>query len=153
MDATKPPKPLYLDDLAVGDVFVSATHAMDTAQIHDFASRFDPQPFHLDAKAAEDTLFNGLAASGWHTAAVSMRLLVESLPLAQGIIGAGVEIVWPQPTRPDDVLKVRSTIVSITPSRSKPDRAIVVVDTLTTNQRDEVLQKLTSRIVCFKRKD
>jgi acyl dehydratase len=144
------PERLYLDDLAVGDVFASGTHAMDTAQIHAFASQFDPQPFHLDADAAKDTLFQGLAASGWHTAAVTMRLLVASLPLAQGVVGAGVEVSWPQPTRPDDVLTVMSTILAITPSRSKPDRGIVMVESLTTNQRGDVLQKLTSRIVVFK---
>jgi acyl dehydratase len=144
------PERLYLDDLAVGDVFASGTHAMDAAQIHAFALQFDPQPFHLDADAAEDTLFQGLAASGWHTAAVTMRLLVESLPLAQGVVGAGVEVSWPQPTRPDDVLTVTSTILAITPSRSKPDRGIVMVESLTTNQRGEVLQKLVSRIVVFK---
>ena len=145
------PERLYLDDLAVGNVFTSGTHAMDAAQIHAFASQFDPQPFHLDAEAAKHTLFQGLAASGWHTAAVTMRLLVESLPLAQGVVGAGVEVSWPKPTRPDDVLRVTSTILDILPSRSKPDRGIVVVESLTTNQHEEVVQKLTSRIVCFKR--
>lgn len=145
------PERLYLDDLAVGNVFTSGTHAMDAAQIHAFASQFDPQPFHLDAEAAKHTLFQGLAASGWHTAAVTMRLLVDSLPLAQGVVGAGVEVSWPKPTRPDDVLRVTSTILDILPSRSKPDRGIVVVESLTTNQQEEVVQKLTSRIVCFKR--
>ena len=145
------PERLYLDDLAVGNVFTSGTHAMDAAQIHAFASQFDPQPFHLDAEAAKHTLFQGLAASGWHTAAVTMRLLVGSLPLAQGVVGAGVDVSWPKPTRPDDVLRVTSTILDILPSRSKPDRGIVVVESLTTNQHEEVVQKLTSRIVCFRR--
>ncbi len=149
-DTNKPPL-IYLEDLTVGDVFVSKTHALDAAQIIAFASQFDPQPFHLDPDAARDTLFQGLAASGWHTAALTMKLLVESFPVARGVIGAGAEVVWPQPTRPDDVVKVTSTVLSITPSRSKPDRAIVVVESVTSNQRDEALQKLTSKVVVFRR--
>ncbi|MDF2861004.1 MAG: MaoC domain protein dehydratase [Achromobacter mucicolens] len=147
------PKPplIYLEDLSVGDVFVSKTHALDAEQIVDFASQFDPQPFHLDPEAAQDTLFQGLAASGWHTAALTMKLLVESFPVARGVIGAGAELAWPQPTRPDDVVKVTSTVLSITPSRSKPDRAIVVVESITSNQRDEALQKLTSKVVVFRK--
>lgn len=147
------PKPplIYLEDLSVGDVFVSKTHALDAEQIVDFASQFDPQPFHLDPEAAQDTLFQGLAASGWHTAALTMKLLVESFPVARGVIGAGAELAWPLPTRPDDVVKVTSTVLSITPSRSKPDRAIVVVESITSNQRDEALQKLTSKVVVFRK--
>lgn len=149
----QPPKPplIYLEDLSVGDVFVSKTHALDAEQIVDFASQFDPQPFHLDPEAARDTLFQGLAASGWHTAALTMKLLVESFPVARGVIGAGAELAWPLPTRPDDVVKVTSTVLSITPSRSKPDRAIVVVESITSNQRDEALQKLTSKVVVFRK--
>ncbi|WP_286899418.1 MaoC family dehydratase [Achromobacter sp. UBA2119] len=149
-DTRKPPL-IYLEDLSVGDVFVSMSHALDAAQIIAFATQFDPQPFHLDPDAARDTLFQGLAASGWHTAALTMKLLVESFPVARGVIGAGAEVVWPQPTRPDDVVKVTSTVLSITPSRSKPDRAIVVVESVTSNQRDEPLQKLTSKVVVFRR--
>ncbi|KRB17860.1 MULTISPECIES: MaoC family dehydratase [Achromobacter] len=149
----QPPKPplIYLEDLSVGDVFVSKTHALDAEQIVGFASQFDPQPFHLDPEAARDTLFQGLAASGWHTAALTMKLLVESFPVARGVIGAGAELAWPLPTRPDDVVKVTSTVISITPSRSKPDRAIVVVESITSNQRDEALQKLTSKVVVFRK--
>ncbi|MBV7501432.1 MULTISPECIES: MaoC family dehydratase [unclassified Achromobacter] len=149
-DTRKPPL-IYLEDLSVGDIFVSKSHALDAAQIIAFASQFDPQPFHLDPDAARDTLFQGLAASGWHTAALTMKLLVESFPVARGVIGAGAEVVWPQPTRPDDVVKVTSTVLSITPSRSKPDRAIVVVESVTSNQRDEPLQRLTSKVVVFRR--
>ncbi|WP_312429006.1 MaoC family dehydratase [Achromobacter sp.] len=151
MTDTHQPPLIYLEDLSVGDVFVSKTHALDAAQIIAFASQFDPQPFHLDPDAARETLFQGLAASGWHTAALTMKLLVESFPVARGVIGAGAEVVWPQPTRPDDVVKVTSTVLSITPSRSKPDRAIVVVESVTSNQRDEALQKLTSKVVVFRR--
>ena len=142
---------LYLDDVAVGDRFVSGTYALDASQIIAFAEQYDPQPFHTDAEAAKHTFFGGLAASGWHTVAISMRLIVQSLPLAQGVIGAGAEISWPQATRPGDVLQVTSTVQSITPSQSKPDRAVLVVESITHNQRGEVLQKLVSKVVAFKR--
>ncbi|SRR5712691_361792 len=143
---------LYLDDLHVGQRFTSATHAVDAAQITAYARQFDPQPFHLDAEAAKATLFGGLAASGWHTMAMTMRLLVEAgLPLAGGIIGAGAEIAWPQPTRPGDVLRVVSEIEEITPSRSRPDRGMVRVRSETRNQRDEVVQVLTSKLIVPRR--
>ena len=100
---------LHLDDLHVGQRFTSASHTIDEAQIKAFASQFDPQPFHTDEEAAKGTFFKGLAASGWHTAAITMRLNVEGgLPLAGGIIGAGGEITWPAPTRPGDTLHVES---------------------------------------------
>jgi acyl dehydratase len=139
---------LYLDDLYVGQRFASATDTIDEAQIKAFAARFDPQPFHIDEKAAEDMLFKGLAASGWHTAAITMRLNVEGgLPLAGGIIGAGGELAWPAPTRPGDTLHVESEVLEITPSRSKPDRGIAVVLSRTLNQRGEVLQILKAKLV------
>src|SRR5215510_10155027 len=131
MDAAtiaKSSNPLYLDDLRVGQRFASKTHVIDERQIMAFAREFDPQPFHLDAETAKHTLFAGLAASGWHTAAITMRLLVEGgLPLAGGIIGAGGEISWPKPTRPGDTLAVTSEVVEIVPSRSRPDRGTVTV--------------------------
>jgi len=142
---------VYLDDLKVGDEFVSASHALDAEQIVAFATQFDPQPFHVDAEAARDSFFQGLAASGWHTAAITMKLLVQSLPLARGVIGAGGEISWPQATRPGDVLTVTTTVLEILPSRSKPDRGMVVVQSLTCNQRGEVCQKLVSKVLCFRR--
>ena len=112
-------------------------------QIKAFAAQFDPQPFHLDDEAAKGTLLGGLAASGWHTTAITMRLLVETgLPLMGGIIGAGGEISWPQPTRPGDILHVVSEIEEVAPSRSRPDRGMVKVRSETRNQRDEVVQVL-----------
>ncbi|AVY95244.1 dehydratase [Microvirgula aerodenitrificans] len=148
------PVTLHLEDLAVGDHFRSGEHAIDVAQIKAFAGQFDPQPFHLDEEAARLTLFDGLAASGWHTAAITMRLLVTSgLPLSGGLIGAGVEIHWPQPTRPGDVLHVDSTVLGIVPSRSRPDRGIVTVESVTRNQRDEVVQRLVSKMVVMRRGD
>ena len=109
---------LFLEDLHVGQRFRSGTHVMEEAKIKDFAAEFDPQPFHLNESAAQASIFKGLAASGWHTAAIAMRLLVTGgLPLANGIIGLGAEIAWPRPTRPGDILHVDSEIVAITPSR------------------------------------
>lgn len=138
----------YIEDLSVGDRFASAEHAMDEAQIKAFATQFDPQPFHLDDTAAKATVFGGLAASGWHTAAITMRLLVTGgLPIAGGIIGAGGELSWPQPTRPVDVLHVVSEIIAIVPSRSRPDRGMVTVRSETRNQREEVLQVSVVRVV------
>src|SRR5215467_15933496 len=119
---------LYLEDLRVGQRFVSGTHRIDEGQIQAFAEQFDPQPFHLDAEAAKATLFEELVASGWHTAAITMRLLVESgLPIAGGIIGAGAEITWPNPTRPGDVLRVESEVLELRPSRSRPERGIATI--------------------------
>lgn len=142
---------LYLDDIAVGDEYESGTHELDTEQIIAFASQFDPQPFHMDPEAAKSSFFQGLAASGWHTMAITMKLIVESVPFAGGIIGAGGELSWLRPTRPGDILHVRSKVVEIAPSRSKPDRAIVRLQSLTFNQDDELLQDSTARLVVFRR--
>jgi acyl dehydratase len=143
---------LTLDDLHVGQRFTSGTHAIDAAQIKAFAGQFDPQPFHLDAEAAKDTLFGGLAASGWHTAAITMRLLVDGgLPLAGGIVGAGGEMNWPRPTRPGDILQVESEVVEITPSRSRPDRGMATVRSETRNQRGDVVQILTAKLIVPRR--
>ena len=142
------PRALYLDDLAIGDRFTSGEHALDAAQIQAFALQFDPQPFHTDEEAAKASLFQGLAASGWHTAAITMRLLVTSgLPLAEGIIGSGGELQWPQPTRPGDVLHVESEVVEIVLSRSRPGRALVQMRCRTLNQRGELLQSFTPKLV------
>src|SRR6266487_477815 len=143
---------LYLDDLYVGQRFTSRTHVIDEAQIKAFARQFDPQPFHQDEDAAKDTLFAGLAASGWHTAAITMRLLVDGgAPLAGGIIGAGGEINWPKPTRPGDILHVESEIVEVAPSRSRPDRGMVTVRSETLNQRGEIVQVLTAKLIVPRR--
>ncbi|HLG88404.1 MAG TPA: MaoC family dehydratase [Alphaproteobacteria bacterium] len=143
---------LYLDDLRIGQRSGSGTYEVTEAEIKSFAARYDPQPFHLDDEAARGTLFGGLAASGWHTAAITMRLLVEGgLPLAAGVIGAGGEITWPRPTRPGDRLHVESEVVEIAPSRSRPDRGMVTVRSETLNQRAEVVQVLTAKLVVPKR--
>jgi acyl dehydratase len=146
-DASAGGNRLYLEDFHVGQRFTSATHLIDTAQIKAFARQFDPQPFHLDEEAAKSTLFGRLVASGWHTAAISMRLQVESgLPIAGGMIGIGGEMSWPRPTLPGDVLRVETEIKEVTPSRSRPDRGVVRVYSETRNQRDEVVQILDAKL-------
>lgn len=142
----------FLDDLHVGQRFTSGRYRVDADEIKRFAREFDPQPFHLEEEAGAHSVFGGLAASGWHTAAITMRLLVTSgLPLAGGLIGAGVELSWPQPTRPDDVLHVESEILSVTPSRSRPDRGMVAVRSETKNQRGEVRQVMVAKMVVPRR--
>lgn len=143
---------LYLEDFTVGQRFVSATHAIDADQIKAFALRFDPQPFHTDEAAADVSFFRGLAASGWHTAAVTMSLLNQSgMPIAGGLIGAGCEISWPRPTRPGDVLVVESEVLAVTPSRSRPERGMITLKSETRNQRGEVVQVLTSRMLVWRK--
>ena len=142
----------HLEDLEVGQTFSSPCREVTAEAIKAFAREFDPQPFHTDEAAAEGSFFRGLAASGWHTAAVTMRLLVDGgLPLAGGSIGAGGEIRWPQPTRPGDVLTVTSTIQAIHPSRSRPDRGMVRVRSETRNQRGDTVQTLVSTVIAFRR--
>jgi acyl dehydratase len=142
---------LYLEDLPVGRHFVSAPITIDEEQIVRFAREFDPQPFHLSDEGAQDSLFGSLAASGWHTAALTMRLCAETIPIANGNIGAGVEINWPRPTRPGDTLKLFSEVVEITQLKSKPDRAIVTFRNETRNQDGEVVQHMTAKLFVFKR--
>jgi len=139
---------LYLDDLDVGQRFTSGSYLMEAARIKEFAAEFDPQPFHLDEAAAEASVFRGLAASGWHTAAVAMRLLVAGgLPFANGIVGLGGDIAWPRPTRPGDTLQVESEIIEITPSRSKPQQGIVTVRSTMFNQDREAVYVLTAKLL------
>jgi acyl dehydratase len=143
---------LYLEDFTVGQRFISATHRIDAGQIKAFASQFDPQPFHTDEVAAQDSFFQGLAASGWHTAAITMSLLVKSgMPIAGGLIGGGGEISWPRPTRPGDVLQVESEILAVTPSRSRPGRGMLTVKSETRNQNGEVVQVLTSKMLVWRK--
>jgi acyl dehydratase len=143
---------LYLDDLQVGRRFTSGSYIIEEAQIKAFAAEFDPQPFHLDESAAQASIFRGLAASGWHTAALAMRLLVDGgLPFAHGIVGLGGEIAWPRPTRPGDTLHVESEIVEIRPSRSKPQQGIVTVRSTMLNQGGEAVYVLTVKLLVLRR--
>ncbi len=139
---------LYLEDLREGAQYTSPTYAVDEADIKRFAREFDPQPFHLDDEAARATLFGGLAASGWHTAAITMRLMTEGgVPLAGGLIGLGGEISWPRPTRAGDVLHVVSTVTEIRHSKSKPGQGIVTTTSETFNQAGEVVQKFVAKLI------
>jgi acyl dehydratase len=142
----------YLDDLEVGQRFVSGTHTIDAKQIVTFAAEFDPQPFHLDEQAAVRSPFGGLAASGWHTAAITMRLLVDGgAPIAGGILGVGGEIKWLRPTRPGDTLQVHTEVTEVTASKSRPDRGIVTLTSETRNQHGEPVQIFIARIMVPRR--
>ena len=150
MNASK--TPLYLEDLHIGQRFDTSSISVDAEQIKTFARQFDPQPFHTDEVAAKESFFRGLAASGWHTASLTMRLLVDDGPkFAGGNVGAGVEVAWPQATRPGDVLTVESEITAIHPSLSKPDRGIVSMRSETKNQRGEIVQVLKSKSLVLRR--
>jgi acyl dehydratase/ribonuclease HI len=147
-----PTNGLYLEDLHVGQRFTSGTYRMDENRIKAFAEEYDPQPFHLDDAAARQTVFRGLAASGWHTGAETMRLMVTGgLPFASGLIGLNAEVEWPRPTRPGDTLRVDSEILKIVHSRSKPNQGVVTVRCVTVNQDGDPLQILTTTILVFKR--
>lgn len=145
-------KRYFLDDLFVGQVFVSGSAEVTTAEIKAFAGDYDPQPFHLDEAAAADSFFQGLAASGWHTAAITMRLLVQGgAPIEGGMIGAGVDVTWPRPTRPGDVLTVHSEVTEIRPSKSKPHQGLVFIRSETRNQAGDAVQVMTARLVAPRR--
>jgi acyl dehydratase len=142
----------YLDDFHVGQRFTTGTYTMTEAKIVAFASEFDPQPFHLSEDEGRDSLLGGLAASGWHTAAVTMRLQVEGeMQMAGGMVGAGGEITWPAPTRPGDVLRVETEVLDVRPSRSRLDRGIVTVVSETKNQDGVVVQALKATLVVLRR--
>ncbi|MEO8742250.1 MAG: MaoC family dehydratase [Lysobacteraceae bacterium] len=141
----------YFDDLHVGQRFETARHTITEAEIKAFAAQFDPQPFHLDNELARASLFGGLAAIGWHTAAITMRLMVDLGIPAGGLIGASGEITWPRPTRPCDVLRVVSEVLELTPSRSRNDRGSAVIRNETCNQNDEVVQIFVAKTIVFRR--
>jgi acyl dehydratase len=144
--------PLYLDDLAAGMTFSNGPVTITAEEIKAFAAQFDPQPFHLDDAAANASFFGGLAASGWHTASLGMRLLVTGGPrIAGGYIGAGGELSWTQPVYAGDSLTLKGEIVEVKASRSRPDRGIVTVRCETFNQRDELVQKLLARLMVPRR--
>jgi len=144
---------LYLDDLAVGQTFATATAAVTREASLAFAREFDPQPFHLDEEAARDSLFGRLAASGWHTASLTMRLMVqgELARLAGGLIGLGGELTWPKAVYPGDTLRVESEIVAIKVSASRPDRGIVTARNRTLNQHGETVQVMVAKMLVPRR--
>ena len=143
----------YLEDFAPGQKYVSGSIRIEAADIKAFASQFDPQPFHLDDEAAKKTFFGGLAASGWHTAALTMKLLVEGqLKPAGGIVGAGFEeFRWPRPVRPGDELHVESEILEVRPSKSRPDQGLIKVKTTTVNQDGQPVQVFVGSLVVPRR--
>jgi acyl dehydratase len=147
------PRPLlHLEDLAPGMTWETGAHTLTADEMTAFAASYDPQPFHLDDAAGRDSLFGGLAASGWHTAGVTMRLQVEGGPrIAGGLIGAGGRIDWPRPTRAGDTLRAVCEIVAVRESRSRPDRGLVTMRTTTLNQEDEVAQVFEATIVVPRR--
>ena len=138
---------LVLEDLTVGQVFCSQSHTIKLEEIKAFASQFDPQPFHLDEDAAKKSFFGELVASGWHVAAITMRLLVTSMPIKGGLIGAGGEIAWLKATRPGDTLQVETEVTEIKPSKSRPERGTITLKSTTKNQEGKSVQVMTSRVV------
>jgi acyl dehydratase len=142
----------YFDDLKVGDRFKSEPLNVTEKQLIEFAHKFDPQMFHLSRKKAERTIFKGLIASGWHTAAITMRLFVQTLNFAEGAIGLGVdELRWPNVVRPGDMLTVETEIIDLRPSRSRPGFGIIRLRNVTTNQRGEIVQTMLASAMVPKR--
>jgi acyl dehydratase len=143
----------YLEDFEIGQIFGSGRLRIEAERAKTFAAEFDPQPMHLDEEAARHAIFGGLTASGWHTAAVTMRLLVEGeLKPAGGIVGAGFEeFRWPRPVRPGDELHLESEVLAVRPSNSRPDRGLIRVRTTTLNQNDEAVQVLVATLVVPRR--
>ena len=143
----------YLEDFEPGQKFISGRMRVDPERIKSFAAEFDPQPFHLDENTARDTFFKGLAASGWHTAAITMRLLVNGdLKPAGGIIGAGFdEMRWPRPVRPGDELRVECEVLEVRPSKSRSDQGLIKVRTTTLNQSGEPVQVFVGNLLVLRR--
>jgi acyl dehydratase len=141
---------LWLEDIHVGHQFRTDVYNLTADDIIEFATKWDPQPFHLSDETARDTFFHGLAGSGWHTAAITMRLLVTSgIALARGIIGAGVEVAWPTATRPGDQLHVEGEVVDLHTSKANPNRGLVTIAYDTLNQDGEVRQSSKVRVLAF----
>jgi acyl dehydratase len=147
-----PSRLIYLDDLQAGQRFIGSDVVLNEKEMIEFAQRFDPQSFHTDPEAAKSGFFGGLIGSGWLTSAITMRMLVESFPIAGGNIGLGGSVEWPLPTRPGDVLHVEGEVIEVKPSKSHPDRGVVTVRIETKNQRREAVQILTAKMLAFKRK-
>lgn len=143
----------YLEDFAVGQIFKTGRTRVDSEQIVAFARQFDPQPYHLDEEAARKSVFRGLAASGWHTAAMTMRLLVDSaFRPAGGILGVGFDDMrWPRPVRPGDELYATLEVLEVRPSKSRPDRGMIRMQTTTFNQNDETVQSFVGNLLVPRR--
>jgi len=147
----EPPR-LYLEDFAVGQVYVAGSIPVSADAIKAYARQYDPQPFHTDDDPARSTFFRGLAASGWHTASLTMSLVVQALPIAGGVIGGGVdELRWPKPLRPGDELRIEGEIIEVRPSRTKASRGLVRVRTTTLNREGHVVQTMIANLVVPRR--
>jgi acyl dehydratase len=148
-DSMMPGSPLFLEDLVAGQRFRTGTVTVDPERVRAFASEFDPQPFHLDSAAGSSSIFGSLVASGWHTAAMTMRLMVDSdMRVAGGLVGVGVEqIRWPRPVLPGDTLRVEVEVLEVRPSRSNPSRGLVRFKSQTLNQDDEVVMEQMATLV------
>lgn len=143
----------YLEDFSPGQKFGSGKLRVESDRIKSFAAEFDPQPFHLDEEAAGRSVFKGLAASGWHTASLTMRLLVESeIKPAGGIVGAGFdEFRWPRPVRPGDELHLESEVLEVRESKSRPEQGVIKVRTTTMNQNGEPVQVFVGNLIVPRR--
>ena len=144
----------YLEDLKAGERFESEPYLVTADAIINFAREFDPQPFHLDLAAAEKSIFKGLAASGWHTASITMRLFVRATRFAEGAVGLGVdELRWPTPVRPGDALRVEVEIIELRESRSQPTQGIIRIRNTTRNQRGEIVQTMFASAMVTEEED
>lgn len=132
--------PKHFEDYAAGDTVVTATVTVSEAEILEFARKYDPQPFHIDSEAATQSIYGGIIASGWHTAALAMRLLVDSGEMGAGMGSPGIDTLrWLKPLRPGDTIHVRSTVIKTRRSRSKPDRGLLRFDSQLLNQHGEII--------------
>jgi acyl dehydratase len=146
-------KQRYFEDLTAGDRFRSETYRISEEQIISFAREFDPQPFHLDIAVARNTMFKELIASGWHTAAITMRLFIQTLKFAEGAIGLGVdELRWATAVKPGDSLQVETEILDVRASRSKPSHGIIRIRNVTTNQRGQIVQTMAASALVLRKK-
>lgn len=138
------------EDFKVGQTFVSEAYQVPLEEIIEFASKYDPQPFHVDEEKAKDSFFKELVASGWHTASITMKLWIDSIPFEKGAVGLGVNLSWDKPVRPGDVLRVESTIKEINPSKSRPDRIYMVIESKAIDQDGLVCETMTANLMTFK---
>lgn len=142
---------VWIGEFEIGDFYVSDTYEVTEEEIIEFAHKYDPQYFHTDPKQAEDSFFKGLASSGWMTAGISMKLQVKSHPFGFDLVGIEVNLEWPSPTRAGDILQIKTEILDITMSRSKPNQGIIEIETVTTNQDGDVRMVMQNKILGFKR--
>lgn len=144
---------MFYEDLTLGATYRSPTIEVSTEEAIAFAQRYDPQPFHTDAAAAARSVFGGLVASGWMTAALTMRLMVSGeFHFGPGVVGLGIDTLrWPRPVRPGDKLTAVVEVMAMRPSGSKPEYGIVKIQTTTTNQQGEIVQSMVSNILMPRR--